>query len=139
MKLCTLRFGNKVYLIESSLQLTLYKIVNKKFKNFRLFLKCCQEVSDSISFILIVAHYLVYNSKKIGSETSWQYIENWHYRVQGVPCWSYSNIFATFPRPTNISYNSTSDFWVHFYVLRGRRSRDQVKWGITDLCLSSWV
>ena len=106
MKLCTLRFGNKVYLIESSLQLTLYKIVNKKFKNFRLFPKCCQEVSDSISFILIVAHHLVYNSEKIGSETSWQYIENWHYWVKGVSCWSYSNIFATFPRPTYISYIS---------------------------------
>ena len=36
MKLCTLRYGNKLYfMIESSLKLTLYKRVIKKFKNFK--------------------------------------------------------------------------------------------------------
>ena len=37
MKLCILIYDNKVYLmIESSLQLTLYKRVIQKFKNFKL-------------------------------------------------------------------------------------------------------
>ena len=97
MKLCALRDGNKLHLmIESSLQLILYKKVIKKLEKLqklqRLIPKCCQKSSDPISFILIVAHYLVYNSKKIGSETFWQYIENWHCWLKNGKNWKNSMI-----------------------------------------------
>ena len=79
MKLGTLKDGNKLYsIIKWKSQLTLYKRVIQKFTNFKDILKCCPKGSDPISFNLIAAHYLVYNSEEIGSEPLGQYIENWH-------------------------------------------------------------
>ena len=80
MKLCTLRDGNILYLmIESSLQLALYKRIINKFKNFKdLFENIVSKIS-TLPLILIVAHNLVYNFKKIGWDLSWQYIKNWHW------------------------------------------------------------
>ena len=53
MKLCILRDSNKVYLtIELSSQLTLYKRVIKKFKNFKDFFQSVarKDPTQSLSF-----------------------------------------------------------------------------------------